>query len=115
MLGSLVSRFRVVAVVLAFGIGGLGPFASNVAMAAQMQPAIGGMASHHPCPACPGDQHSGITPMCGSIGCWVNAALPAYGAPVDLAHRVVFAASRDAVAAGIATPPDPHPPRLFHT
>ena len=112
MLGSLVSRFRVLAVVLAFGFGLLGPVASNVAMAAQMQSMSGGMASDQPCPACPGDQHGGITPMCSAVGCWVAPALLGYNVPVEPMQRMAFVTPPDMMIMGISTPPDPHPPRI---
>jgi hypothetical protein len=112
MLDSLVSRFRVLTVILAFGFGLLGPVASNLAMAAQMQPASGGMASDHPCPACPNDQHSGITPMCSAVGCWLAPALPAHNAPAEPMQRTAFAIPPDVLITGIATAPDPYPPRL---
>ena len=115
MLGSFVSRFRVLAVVLAFVFGLLGPVASNVAMAAQMQSMSSGMASDQPCPACPGDQHGGITPMCSAVGCWVAPALLGYNARVEPVQRMAFVTPPDTMIMGIPTAPDPYPPRIsFH-
>ena len=113
MLGSFVSRFRVLMLLLAFALGLAGQVASTAAMAAQMQPMTseGMMTSDHPCPACPSEQPGGMMPTCAAIGCWTVPALPAQSAAPQPSREVAFGVLPDVVMAGIATAPDPHPPR----
>jgi hypothetical protein len=56
-----------------------------------------------------------MTSPCSAVGCWVTPALPAQTMPVEPIRRVAFALPPDAVVTGIATAPDPYPPRFtFH-
>jgi len=116
MLGSFVSRFRVLMLFLAFALGMAGQIASTAAMAAEMQPVASvGMASDDPCPGCPGDQ-GGMMTSCSIVGCWTAPALPAQSATLGPSPQVAFLVPSDVVIAGIATAPDPHPPRpILHT
>jgi len=117
MLGSFVSRFRVLMLLLAFALGMAGQIVSTAAMAAQMQPVTSvGMASDDPCPGCPGDQHGGMMTSCSVIGCWTAPALPVQSATLGPSPQVAFVVPSDVVIAGIGTSPDPHPPRaILHT
>ena len=102
---------------LAFALGMAGQVASTAAMAAEMQPVTSvGMASDDPCPACPRDPHGGMMASCRVVGCLSAPALPAQSATLDPVPLVAFAVPSDIVIAGIATAPDPHPPRpILHT
>ena len=112
MLDSFISRFRVLMLLLAFGLGLAGQLVSTAAMAGQMQPmASAGIASDNPCPGCPGDQDGGMAAGCSVVGCWTAPALPAHGTPTEPMPQVAFAIPPDVVIVGIATAPDPHPPR----
>ena len=112
MLGSFVSQFRVLMLLLAFALGVAGQVASTAAMAAQMQPVTSvGMASDDLCPGCPGDQHGGMMTSCSVVGCWTTPALTAQSATFGPSPQVAFVVPSDIVIAGIATAPDPHPPR----
>jgi hypothetical protein len=112
MLGSLINRFRVVLLFLALGmvLAGQG-VANGAAMENMQQVASPGMVSDSPCPGCPGDQHGGMASACCILGCWTAAALPAHSTPPEPMPRVAFAIRPDVVIAGIATAPDPYPPR----
>lgn len=102
---------------LAFGLGLAGQVTSTAAMAAQMQSVAGpGIASDHPCPKCPGDQHGGMAIGCSAVACWTAPALAAQSTITESVPPVAFTASPDVMIVGIATAPDPHPPRLLlHT
>lgn len=53
---------------------------------------------------------------CGAIGCWTAPALPAQTATLQPSQQVAFGLVPDVVIAGLATTPDPHPPRsILHT
>jgi len=115
MLGSVISRFRVAMLLSAFALGLAGQILSNAAMAAPMQPAARpSMTSGALCPDCTGDQqHRGMAAGCVAAPCWPVPALPAHSTIPEPLPRVAFAASPDVIAAGIASAPDPHPPRFF--
>jgi hypothetical protein len=115
MLGSSVSQFRVLVLLLAFALGLAGQAVSNFAMAAQMQgPTQAGICAGTPCPDCDGDmQHGGLAPGCMSSSCWNIPGLPAQGTALEPHVAAVFPVSADAIVAGIASAPDPHPPRTF--
>ena len=117
MLGSFISRFRVLMLLLAFGLGLAGQITSSAVMAAQMQPMASlGMASDNACPGCPDDQQGGMTASCSVVGCWTAPALPVQSATPERLPQVAFAVSADVVIAGITTAPDPHPPRpILHS
>jgi len=113
MLGSLLSRFRVVMLLLGFGLGLAGGVVSDAAMASQMQgPMQSGLSTGHPCPACPDGQRSAMMPGCTAMAaCWTTPALPAQGAALQRRPAAGFPDPADASIAGIASSPDPHPPR----
>ena len=117
MFGSLITRFRVVMLVLAFGLGLAGQIASSAAMAAQMQVAPNaGMATGMDCPGCPSDQTGGMAAGCTVAACSTVPALPAQGGATERPQQAVFMPSAELIIAGIATAPEPHPPRPFlHT
>lgn len=115
MLGSFASRFRVLMLLLAFTLGMAGQFVSTTVMA-QMHPASHGLLSEHPCPGCPRGQDSGLMANCSAVSCWTIPALPAQSALADCSQPAAFDLLPDLTIAGIATRPEPHPPRfLFHT
>jgi hypothetical protein len=115
MLGLSVSRFRALMLLLAFGLGLAGEVASTAAMAAQMQgPAQAGISTGALCLGCDSDmQHGGLAPSCMATSCWTVPALPAQSASLEPQPPAVFPASADAIVTGIASAPDPHPPRAF--
>lgn len=114
MFGSVISRFRVLMLLLAFGLGLAGQIVSSAAMAAQMQAAANaGMATGMDCPGCPSDQTGGMAAGCTVAACWTIPALPAQGGAAERPAQAVFMASAELIIAGIATAPEPHPPRSF--
>jgi len=115
MLGSFISRFRVLVLLLAFALGLAGQVVSAAAMAAQMQAwTQAGISTSGLCPGCDGNmQHGGLAPGCMSSSCWNIPALPAQGTALEPHVAAVFPVSADAIVAGIASAPDPHPPRTF--
>jgi hypothetical protein len=113
MLGLSVSRFRALMLLLAFGLGLAGEAASSAAMAAQ-GPAQAGISTGAFCPGCDADmQHGGLAPSCMSVFCSTIPALPAQSTGLERLPAAVFPASADVVVAGIASAPDPRPPRIF--
>jgi hypothetical protein len=116
MFGSVISRLRVLMLLLAFALGLAGQLVSGAAMAAQMQAAANaGMATEMDCPGCPSDQAGGMAVSCNAA-CWTIPALPAQSGTAEFTSATVFIPSVDLVIAGIVTRPDPHPPRSFlHT
>ncbi len=114
MLGSVINRFRVLVVLLAFGLGFTGQVLSGVAMAGQMQAgAAPGITTDAVCPGCPSDQQGGMNAGCTSAACRTVPALPVQSKIPELQPRVLFTPSAEAIIAGIAIAPDPHPPRPF--
>ena len=114
MLGFLTTRFRFVILLLAFALGLAGQVASNGAMAAPMQAAMdSGMATGMNCPGCPSDHDSGMTDSCSVAACWSIPALPAQSATARSRSQTVFIRSGEPIITGIATAPDPYPPRSF--
>ena len=112
MLGSLTNRFRVAVLLLAFAVALAGQGVANAAMMASMQPVTKvGIGADHPCSGCLGDQHGGMTAGCSAVGCWAAPVLPAQSTTPEPLAQVAFAVPPDVVIAGIATAPDPHPPR----
>jgi hypothetical protein len=118
MLRSVISRFRTV-VLLVFVLGLTGQALANVAMAAQMQPAISlSMTSPGaPCPGCDDDGQPGMAAGCTVAVCWTVPALPAQATVIGSVQGLAtFAVPPDAFIAGIVAAPDPYPPRSFlHT
>jgi hypothetical protein len=115
MLGSFVSRFRVLMLLLAFGLGLAGQIGSSAAMAAQMQgPAQAGISSGAVCPGCDMDMHhGGVAANCMLSSCSNTPALPAQSTGLEPLPAAVFPASTDAIVTGITSAPDPHPPRVL--
>jgi hypothetical protein len=114
MLGSVISRFRVLALLLAFGLGFAGQVLSGAAMAAQMQAApTRGIATGAICPDCPSDQPGGMSIGCTIAACWTVPALPVQSKIPEFQPRVLFTPSAEVIIAGIAIAPEPHPPRPF--
>jgi hypothetical protein len=114
MLGLSVSRFRALMLLLAFGLGLAGEAASTAAMAAQMQGPQAGISTGAICPGCDADmQRGGLAPSCMSVFCSTIPALPAQSTGLERLPAAVFPASTDVVIAGIASAPDPRPPRIF--
>jgi hypothetical protein len=115
MLGSFVSRFRVVTLLLAFALGLAAQAMSNVAMAAHMQSAAdAGISPDVACPGCDTDmQHGGLAPSCRASSCWTVPALPPQSATLERQPAAGFPPSADAIVTGITSAPDPHPPRDF--
>jgi hypothetical protein len=115
MLGSFVNRFRVLMLLLAFGLGLAGQVTSSAAMAAQMQaPARTGIGAGTLCPGCDTDmQDGGPAPSCMVTSCWTIPALPPQGTTLEPRPGVVFPASAEVIVTGITSAPDPHPPRAF--
>jgi hypothetical protein len=114
MFASLVSRFRVAMLLLAFGLGLAGGMVSDAVMATQMQgPIPSGVSAGHPCPACPGEQRGTMMPGCTMVAqaCWTIPALPAQSAVWQRQPAAVFPAPVESHIAGIVSAPDPHPPR----
>ena len=115
MLNSFVSRFRVLILLLAFGLGLAGQISSSAAMAAQMQgPAQAGIGTGAVCPGCGTDmEHGGLARSCMASSCWTIPALPAQSTSLEPGPAAVFPASSDTIITGITSAPDPHPPRVF--
>ena len=114
MLGFLIIRFRVVMLLLAFGLGLAGQILSGAAMAAQMQAATEpGIATGMDCPACPSDQTGGMMGSCSIAACWTIPALPTQERIPEQPVSLAFVPSAASIIAGIAAAPEPHPPRLF--
>jgi hypothetical protein len=115
MLKPVISRVRVLAMLLAFGLGIACQVLSGVAMAAQMQAAPApGIAGAAICPGCPSGQRDGMAAAgCTVVACWTVAVLPAQGEFTEPRPPVVFRPSDAVILAGIATAPEPHPPRPF--
>ena len=114
MFGLVISRFRVVMLLLALGLGLAGQIASSAAMAAQMQAAPNpGSATGMDCPGCASDQTGGIAATCTVAACWIIPALPAHSGTAEPPPQTVFMPSVELIVAGIATAPEPHPPRPF--
>lgn len=113
MLGSVISRFRISVLLLAFVLGLASQALSGVAMAAQMQPEASMTSPGAPCSGCDGDgQQRGMAAGCTVAACFTNPALPVQSTiTMPLRHPATFAATPDIVIAGIVTAPDPHPPR----
>jgi hypothetical protein len=114
MLGLFVGRFRVLALLLAFALGLPGQAASAAAMAAQMQGPQAGISTGAICPGCDTDmQHGGLAPSCLLGSCSTTPALPAQMTGLERLPAAVFPASADVIVGGIASAPDPRPPRIF--
>ena len=114
MIGSVISRFRVLILLLAFGLGLAGQLLSGAAMAAQMQAgAEPGITTGMDCPACPSDHGGGMMGSCSVAACWTIPALPTYERIPERPGSQAFVPSVALVIAGIATAPEPHPPRLL--
>src|SRR6516165_3733316 len=114
MLGSFVSRSRVLMLLLAFALGLAGQVVSSAAMAAQMQgPAQAGASTGSPCPGCDADMQHGSLPSCMTASCWTIPALPPQSTALEPRPAAVFPTSADAIVTSIASAPDPHPPRAF--
>ena len=114
MLGSFVSRSRVLMLLLAFALGLAGQVVSNAAMAAQMQdPAPADVGAGSPCPDCDTDMQHGSLPSCMTMSCWTIPALPPQSTTFEPRPAAVFPTSADAIVTGIASAPDPRPPRAF--
>ena len=114
MLRSFLRRSRVIALLLAFGLGLAGNLAWNAALASQMQapmqhdPTTGGTM----CPGCAGDSQQGMMgASCSPTACWTAPALPAQGTAPQPWPPIAFTPSVSAILTGIPTGPDPHPPR----
>src|SRR5712692_7750374 len=94
MLGSVISRYRILVLLLAFGLGFIGQVLSGVAMAAQMQAAATpGIATGEVCPGCPSDQRGGMNTGCTVAACWPVPALPMQSKIPEFQPRVVFTPS----------------------
>ena len=115
MLGSIAGRFRVPILLLAFGLGLAAQAMSNVAMAAPIQePAQAGIRSGALCPGCDSNmQRGGLAPSCMATSCCTIPALPTQSMALEPHAEAAFPISADVSAAGIASAPDPHPPRAF--
>ncbi len=114
MLGSVISRYRVLVLLLAFGLGVAGHVSSGVAMAAQMQAAAApGITTGAVCPDCPSDQQGTMNAGCTVAACSAMPALPAQAKITEPPPRAHFTQSPEVIIAGIAIAPDPHPPRPF--
>lgn len=99
---------------LAFGLGLAGQIVSSAAMAAQLHAAASpGLATAMDCPGCPSDQDGAMMGSCGVAACWTIPALPAQGGTPEQPPAIVFLPSVELIMAGIATAPEPHPPRSF--
>jgi hypothetical protein len=108
----LLSRFRLVALLLAFGLGMVGGAAADAAMAWE-GPGQPGLSVEHPCPTCPDRQSSLMMPGCTIAACWMIPALPAQTTVLPSWPAAAFPESAEASIAGIVCSPDPHPPRAF--
>ncbi len=109
--GVVHSRFRVLMLLLAFGLGLTGQVTSSAAMGAQMQgPAQAGTGAL--CPGCDADmQPGGMAPSCMATSCWTIPALPPQSMTLEPRPAAVYPISADAIVTGITSAPDPHPPR----
>ena len=114
MLGLVVRRFRVLMLLLAVGLGLASQVVSNAAMAAQMQgPVQACLGAGTLCPGCDADMQHGSLPSCMTASCWTIPALPPQSTALEPRPAAVFPTSADAIVAGIASAPDPRPPRAF--
>jgi len=113
MLGSVITRYRVLVLLLAFGLGFSSQGLSGVAMAAQMQAAAPGITTDAVCPDCPSDQQGCMNTGCTVAACSTAPALPAKAKITEPQPRALFSPSPEVIIAGIAIAPDPHPPRPF--
>ena len=114
MLGSFVSRSRILMLLLAFALGLAGQVVSNAAIAAQMQgPGQAGASTGSPCPDCDADMQHGLFPSCTATSCWTIPALPPQSTTLEPRPAAAFPASADAIITGITSAPDPYPPRAF--
>ena len=112
MLASVISRYRILLLLLAFGLGVAGHVSSGVTMAAQMQAAAApGITSDAACPGCPSNQQGGMNAGCTSAACRTVPALPVQSKVPELMARGVFTSSAVVIIAGLAIAPEPHPPR----
>ena len=117
MLGLFVSRSHILMLLLAFALGLAGQVVSNAAMAAQMQGSgQAGASTGSPCPDCDADMLHGSLPSCMTMSCWTIPALPPQSTTLGPRLAAVFPTSADVIVTGMASAPDPHPPRaLLHS
>jgi hypothetical protein len=114
MSGSLLSRFRLVTLLLAFGLGMVGGAVGDAAMASLISdPRQSGLSADHPCPACPDAPSRGMMPGCTTTACWTIPALPAQNTVLLPRPAAAFPEPAEPRIAGIVFSPDPHPPRAF--
>jgi hypothetical protein len=112
MLGSVISRCRVIALVLAFALGFPGQALSGMAMAGQMQPpAMSAATPGDACPGCASEQQGDMATGCTLAACWTLPALPAQGKTPQLQPPVAFTPFASAIIRGIRITPEPPPPR----
>ena len=117
MLRSFLRRSRLAVLLLLFGVGLAGHALANAAPGWQMHGPMHSAAtsSGTMCPGCGDDQHGMMAGTCAISSCWTAPALPAQGPTPQSQSDVAFGTSSEAILAGIATSPDPHPPRsLLH-
>lgn len=114
MLGSVLNRFRIALLLMAFSLGLAAQVISGVAMAGQMQsPSNPGMTAGTMCPGCATDQeHGGMSAGCTVAACWMVPGLPAQSTIPAPPPRMTFITGADITVAGIASAPDPYPPRF---
>ena len=115
MLRYFLRRSRIAVLLLVFGLGMAGNALSNAVLASQMQgPRHGVTSGGTMCPSCDADeQHGMIAGNCSVTSCWTAPALPAQGMAPHSHPGIVFTPSAEVILTGIATGPEPHPPRSF--
>jgi hypothetical protein len=118
MLRFFLRRSRIAVLLLAFGLGLAGNALSTAVLASEMQEPMHGVTSGGTmCPGCDADQQHGMMAGgCTVTSCWTAPALPAQGTAPQPRLPIVVTPSPEAILTGIATGPEPHPPRFFlHT
>ena len=112
---SFLRRSRIAVLLLAFGLGLAGTALANAALASQMEAPMHGITTGGTmCPGCGTDEQNGMMAgSCSVTSCWTAPALPAQGATPQPHSRVAFTPSAEVILTGIATGPEPHPPRSF--
>jgi hypothetical protein len=114
MFGSLVSRFRLVTLLLALGLGTVGGVVLDAALASQMEgPKQAAVSAVHPSPTCPDVHSCAMIPGCTTAVCWTVSALPAQSTVLQPRPAAVLPEPAEPSITGIVSSPDPHPPRVF--
>jgi hypothetical protein len=115
MLGSFLTRCRVVALLIAFGLGLITQGVSDAATASQMQaPNQSILGTDHSSRTCLAAAGTGVMVECIVGACWTIPGLPAQSAMIERQSAAGFREAVESNVAGMPPAPDPYPPRLLH-